>query len=178
MKKLWAPWREKYIKRGNKQKENDRFLFTRLYRDKKKDKSNFIFARSQHAFAVLNIFPYNNGHVLIVPNRNVKDLDELEEKEREDLFYLLGDVKACLQETLKPQGFNIGINIGNKLSHTAHRSIDKSTRNDSIESSQIRTYIQRKTMHRNPSTAADTNGANLSFFSRYSGFYPHSCFTG
>lgn len=112
MKKLWAPWREKYIKRGNKQKENDRFLFTRLYRDKKKDKSNFIFARSQHAFAVLNIFPYNNGHVLIVPNRNVKDLDELEEKEREDLFYLLGDVKACLQETLKPQGFNIGINIG------------------------------------------------------------------
>jgi len=109
MQKLWAPWRTKYITKVIK--KNNGNLFSKIAKSKN-DKKNFVFARSAHSFSVLNIYPYNNGHVLVVPYRRVNDLGKLKREEREDLMDLLELTKSLLDEVLKPQGYNIGINIG------------------------------------------------------------------
>jgi ATP adenylyltransferase len=61
---------------------------------------------------MLNIFPYNNGHVMVSPLRHVRDLEQLKEAEIIDLFRALGEAKSLLKKVLKPHGFNIGINLG------------------------------------------------------------------
>lgn len=109
MDKLWAPWRIKYVSKKVKQPKGE--TFSQIFKDKN-DKKNYVFIRFEHSFAVLNIFPYNNGHILIVPNRKVKDLEFLRREEREDLFDLVEEAKSLLEEVLKPEGFNIGINLG------------------------------------------------------------------
>lgn len=109
MDRLWAPWRVKYITEDIKKNKN--CVFCKIMKEKK-DNKNFIVIRSKHAFSVLNIYPYNNGHTLIVTNRHVSDLDKLKKEQRDDLFDLLGETKLLIKKVLKPSGFNIGINIG------------------------------------------------------------------
>ena len=109
MDKLWAPWRVKYITKIIGKTKG--CIFCRMIRQKK-DQANFIFVRSKHSFAVLNIYPYNNGHTLIVPNRHVKNLDRLTKAEREDLMDLLIYSQKILNQAITPAGYNIGINLG------------------------------------------------------------------
>ena len=109
MDKLWAPWRVKYVTKIIKEKRG--CVFCKVFKEKK-DKKNFIIIRTKHNFSVLNIYPYNNGHVLIVTNRHVNDLYKLKKEEREDLFDLLETTKSLLNKTIKPGGYNIGINLG------------------------------------------------------------------
>ena len=111
MDKLWAPWRHTYIKSGPRKVRGKGSIFSKMIKEKK-DKSNFIVIRREHAFMVLNIFPYNNGHVLVVPNRQVSDLSELSAEEKLCFYDLLEETKDLLQETLNPHGFNIGMNLG------------------------------------------------------------------
>ena len=110
MDKLWAPWRVKYItllRDGSKKT----CIFCRM-RKEKKDKENYILVRTKYSFSVLNIYPYNNGHLLIVPLRHVNDLVKLTTEEREDLMALLSSMKILVDKILKPGGYNIGINLG------------------------------------------------------------------
>ncbi len=71
-----------------------------------------IVKRTKHAFAILNLFPYNNGHVMVVPKKHVKDLSRLTNQELLDVMKLQNEMVELLQKRLKPHGFNIGINIG------------------------------------------------------------------
>ena len=109
MDKLWAPWRVPYITRILKKDKG--CVFCTMLRQKT-DAQNYVLIRSRHAYAVLNLYPYNNGHFLIVTNRHADDLDKLKKEEREDLFDLLEEIKALLNRVLKPHGYNIGINLG------------------------------------------------------------------
>ena len=109
MDKLWAPWRIKYVTKIGKKVRG--CVFCDILKAKK-DKGNFVITRTSYSFAVLNIYPYNNGHLLIVPNRHVPDLGGLRTEEREDLLDLLEDTKKLLDKTIKPDGYNIGINLG------------------------------------------------------------------
>jgi len=109
MDKLWAPWRNNYITKVVK--ETQGCVFCDIFKEKN-DKQNYIFIRFPQSFSVLNIYPYNNGHILIIPNRHVKDLSILKRHEREDLFDLLEETKSLVDEVLKPDGYNIGINLG------------------------------------------------------------------
>lgn len=109
MEKLWAPWRVKYITkviRGTKG-----CVFCAIFKERK-DKKNFIIVRTKHAYSVLNIYPYNNGHVLIVPNHHIDDLSKLKREERNDLMDLLEATKVLLDGIMDPDGYNIGINLG------------------------------------------------------------------
>ena len=108
MNRLWAPWRKKYVTHKVKVKG---CLFCNALRSKN-DKSNFVVSRSRHSFSMLNLYPYNNGHVMVVPVRHVDDLDKLNGAELLDLTQHLVRVKKLLKQTLKPEGFNIGINLG------------------------------------------------------------------
>ena len=110
MNRLWAPWREAYIRKlTTKQKF---CVFCRILADNK-DKKHLIFIRSAHAYEVLNLYPYSNGHCLIVPNRHVGDISKLAQVEYVELMDLLRETKDLLQKAIKPQGFNVGINLGN-----------------------------------------------------------------
>lgn len=108
MDKLWAPWRLKYINQIDKHKG---CVFCRILKEKKDDK-NFIFIRKELTFAVLNIYPYNNGHSLVLPYRHVRDLEALTRAEREELMDLMAEVKVVSDEVLDPSGYNIGFNLG------------------------------------------------------------------
>ena len=108
MDKLWAPWRIGYIKNINKEKG---CLFCRVLKSRK-DKKNLVFYRSKYCFAMLNLYPYNNGHILIVANSHVKSIELLKEGHLTDLIKTTAKVKLWLDKTLKPDGYNIGMNIG------------------------------------------------------------------
>ncbi len=107
MDKLWAPWRIKYIT----QKKKKGCIFCQIH-NKKQDNKNFVIFRAKYCLAVLNIFPYNNGHTLLVPNRHIKTLEALTDQELIDINKSLIRMKKILKKTLRPAGFNIGINIG------------------------------------------------------------------
>jgi len=109
MDKLWAPWRVKYI--TNVINKPRGCVFCKIFKQKK-DKTNFIISRTHHSFCVLNIYPYNNAHMLIVPNCHISDLNQMKRDEREDLIDLLESTKALLEKVMKPHGFNVGINFG------------------------------------------------------------------
>ncbi|MBF0484507.1 MAG: HIT domain-containing protein [Candidatus Omnitrophica bacterium] len=78
----------------------------------KTDAKNFIVTRSKHCFVVLNLYPYNNGHLLIMPKRHVSDLEKMTKIEKEEMYGLLESFKSILDEVLVPGGYNIGINLG------------------------------------------------------------------
>ena len=109
MDKLWAPWRVTYVTKILKKQRG--CIFCRMIKEKK-DAANFILLRTKLCYAVLNLYPYNNGHVLLLPNRHVDDLTRLTQEERSDLFDLLEKVKGALDRVVKAQGYNVGINLG------------------------------------------------------------------
>ena len=110
MDKLWAPWREKYITKiiANKYKG---CIFCRAVASKA-DVKNYVFLRGQLVYAILNIFPYTNGHCLIVPNRHVDDISKMNKEELVEMMDILLKTKALLKGAVSPHGFNIGFNIG------------------------------------------------------------------
>ena len=78
----------------------------------KKDRKNLILHQGEYVFVVMNKYPYNNGHLMIVPKRHYLDLEQLDNKELQELFNLLRASINVLKACLHPHGFNIGINIG------------------------------------------------------------------
>jgi ATP adenylyltransferase len=102
-KNLWAPWRVKYIQ-GLSQ-ESDCFLCD-YYSAPQKDKENLLLWRTEHAF------PYNNGHLLIAPVRHIASLDDASDDELMGLMGLVRDCQKALSLTIKPHGFNVGMNFG------------------------------------------------------------------
>jgi ATP adenylyltransferase len=108
MGNLWAPWRGKYIKNVGKTKSC--FLCRHL---KLKDgRKSLIPYRGKHSFIILNRFPYNNGHLLISPIRHIKNLEDLSGEEANEIFSLVRRVIPILKKVYNPQGFNIGLNLG------------------------------------------------------------------
>ncbi|MBN1526686.1 MAG: HIT domain-containing protein [Candidatus Omnitrophica bacterium] len=107
MDKIWAPWRSRYI--YLKKRKRCIFCGARNARDTGK---RYIVDRTRHSFSMLNMFPYNNAHVMVSPYRHVRSLEELDRAEMTDLFELVNATTARLTKEFKPHGFNIGVNIG------------------------------------------------------------------
>ncbi|MDE2027024.1 MAG: HIT domain-containing protein [Candidatus Omnitrophica bacterium] len=111
MQRLWAPWREAYITKLAGKDKPGACVFCRILAGKADTKS-LVFIRKPHAYAVLNLYPYSNGHCLIVANRHAGDINQLPAGEYAELMELLREAKDLLQGALKPHGFNVGINLG------------------------------------------------------------------
>lgn len=109
MNRLWAPWRKAYIRPDKKQKRG--CLFCQL-RDSSHDEKNLVLIRHPTCYAVLNRYPYNNGHVMIIPNRHLNSLSQMSDKERLDWLALTELVLHALEKTMNAQGSNIGMNLG------------------------------------------------------------------
>src|SRR5665647_3122940 len=106
MEQIWAPWRMVYIG-GDK---DDGCVFC----DKAasaEDEQNLVLLRGEKTFVIMNLYPYNNGHLLVVPKRHVGDMEDLTDEEMMELFQMTRKMVRVLGN-FKPQGFNVGINIG------------------------------------------------------------------
>lgn len=106
MRHLWAPWRDAYVTK----EPRGCFICTALRL--KRDREHWVLKRTKHSLCMLNLYPYNAGHLLIVPKRHVKDLENLSSDERLDLIDLLIDMQKVSRKALKAHGFNAGVNFG------------------------------------------------------------------
>lgn len=110
MKKIWAPWRAPYIRRSPQAKKGRKRC---IFCDSAVSvREGLVIFRTAHAVALLNKYPYNNGHVMVAPSRHVSDLSPLSAQELLDVWQAVEKVRSLLAKTLKPHGFNIGMNIG------------------------------------------------------------------
>ena len=107
MKNLYAPWRIEYIK----SEKNKGCIFCQLPKENKDDE-NLIVYRGEHAFAIMNNYPYNPGHVMVVPYRHVGNFEDLNKEEVEDIYRVSKLLIMAIKNVMNPQGFNIGMNIG------------------------------------------------------------------
>ncbi len=105
---LWAPWRLEYIQED--MKKPDCFLCDA--RETGVDRAKLVLVCEDEALAIMNRYPYNNGHLLIAPTRHVGDLSDLDLKEMLSLFDLTRQSVEWLRKAYSPHGFNIGINLG------------------------------------------------------------------
>ena len=108
MERLWAPWRSEYIYGGKRERG---CLFCRLYRSRD-DVANLVVARGRLGFVALNRFPYNNGHLMVAPVRHVATPERLTAAEARELWELAARSVRALKQALRPQGFNLGANLG------------------------------------------------------------------
>jgi len=108
-KNLWAPWRVEYIQGLS---ESSNCFICEIGANSQDDDKNLVLWRSSHCIAILNRFPYNNGHLLIAPLRHIPDLDQATDEELLELFKLVRESQKALSLTIKPHGFNIGMNFG------------------------------------------------------------------
>lgn len=109
MERLWAPWRLEYIKSTQDDEEDCIFCQKPKETD---DKENLIVYRSNLSFVIMNKFPYNNGHLMVVPYIHEADLTKFTDDVLLDMQHLLQLSLKALNDTMNPHGINIGVNLG------------------------------------------------------------------
>lgn len=107
--RLWAPWRMEYIKTPRNSDENCIFC---IGADSEKDRENLILYRGKNNFIIMNLYPYNNAHLMIVPYSHVSDTFSLDQETMHEMMMLSDRTMQLLKDFLNPQGFNFGANIG------------------------------------------------------------------
>lgn len=105
--RLWAPWRSAFVRNAKPR----RCIFCAAKRSRQ-DRAHHVIARGPRVFALLNRYPYNNGHLMIAPYRHVGDVSSLEAAEWRDVLRMLRRLMARLSRRLHPAGFNVGLNLG------------------------------------------------------------------
>jgi ATP adenylyltransferase len=110
MDSLHAPWRIKYIL-APKAPVTEVSIFAQIAQSSD-DEANYVIARERYCFAVLNSYPYTGGHTLVLPYRQIPDLHGLTDQELAELMQLTRRCQTALTKVMRPDGFNIGINLG------------------------------------------------------------------
>jgi len=105
---LWAPWRMELIE---KKPSATGCIFCDLPKAGD-DRGNLILGRSRHTFSILNRFPYNNGHLMVVPSRHIADLTAMPADEHAELAEMLRVAVRLLGKAYGAQGYNVGMNLG------------------------------------------------------------------
>lgn len=109
-KPLWAPWRMEFIRAA----KPDRCIFCDFPAEvgEEADRRNLIVHRTPHAFAILNRYPYNSGHLMVVPRVHQSDLEALAPEVLRDLTEELARAVAAVKQAYRPEGLNVGMNLG------------------------------------------------------------------
>ena len=113
METLWAPWRSEYINKNNDNEKPVRSscVFCDALQTTDDQECHIIY-RGQVSFVILNKFPYNNGHMLVMPNRHISRPDMMTDEERIEIMNLIVKAQTVLYKVYNPHGVNIGANIG------------------------------------------------------------------
>lgn len=112
MEKLWSPWRSKYIESFKSDEDKSKCIFCQMLDLDINDLDNLVVDKGEFTITVLNLYPYNNGHLMIIPKRHTNDFSGLSKDELTESFEKLQKAEKALAKVLNPHGFNIGANIG------------------------------------------------------------------
>jgi len=105
---LWSPWRYRYVSSAA---PDDRCLFCRIA-EEAKDRENYVLLRAEHNFVLLNLFPYTTGHLMIAPYAHVATLEGADPEALAEMMSLARRMEAALRSIYRPEGLNLGLNIG------------------------------------------------------------------
>ncbi len=109
---MWAPWRMVYVtKEHDEGYDGPKCVFCRLPQ-RGDDETALILARGDHSFVIMNLYPYNNGHLMVVPYEHTDNLTTLAAPALAEMMALMQRAQGILTEVMRPQGFNMGINQG------------------------------------------------------------------
>jgi diadenosine tetraphosphate (Ap4A) HIT family hydrolase len=113
MDRMWAGWRSSYVAAaGNGALAGDGSVFRRILDSGLPDEETHVVWRGENVFAILNAFPYTNGHLLIMPYREVGELEHLRADEAAELWAAVHDAVIAVKEVYSPHGINVGLNLG------------------------------------------------------------------
>lgn len=112
MDKLWSPWRSNYIQSFKSKKDDEECVFCTSPKLDINDDKSLVVCKSKYCFVMLNLYPYNSGHLMVIPYRHLSDIENLTQEEFTDITNLIKHSKRVLTHVMKPQGFNIGANLG------------------------------------------------------------------
>jgi len=113
MQQLWAPWRMIYLDKASDVTNGNACIFcTKPAQDPAHDAEQLILYRGQHAFIMMNLYPYNTGHLLIAPYQHTGTLVDLPLQTTAEIMYLMQQCERACRSALNPEGFNVGVNIG------------------------------------------------------------------
>ncbi|AKE89907.1 MULTISPECIES: HIT domain-containing protein [Rhodococcus] len=110
LQRLWSPHRMSYIAEAPRSKEAPYEPFTDI--PKMRDEEGLVVARGEHVYAVLNLYPYNPGHLMVVPYRRVANLEDLTPEESTELMAFAQRAIRVIKSVSRPHGFNVGLNLG------------------------------------------------------------------
>ena len=110
--RIWNGWRAQYVQRDSHAQKTDVSVFTEILQSGLSDEECFIVHRGKECFVIMNAFPYSTGHILVLPYREVSDVEALTPSEHAELFALVTKGIQVLKSEFKPQGINVGINLG------------------------------------------------------------------
>lgn len=113
MDRMWSPWRSQHLEQIGERNEAaaEGSVFARLAAEQR-DEENLILWRGEWVFVIMNLYPYNNGHLLVVPYREVAQYEDLTREEQIDLAVTIERCIRWLRHALRPAGFNVGMNLG------------------------------------------------------------------
>lgn len=113
VERLWSPWRNAYITAtGANLSQADACIFCEAVKNPADDEKNFVLYRGLHNFVILNLYPYVSGHLMIAPNAHLGELDTAPKETTDELMDLAKRCQTALREIYRPQGFNLGMNLG------------------------------------------------------------------
>ncbi len=107
MRRLWAPWRMEYIL---SEKGSECIFCKKIKEDR--DEDNYILYRGTNSFVMMNVYPYNNGHLMVMPYLHLSTLEELGTDVMFDMMNITQKAISILRDVLNPDGFNVGMNFG------------------------------------------------------------------
>ena len=112
MKNLWSPWRSEYIESFKNENDKSECIFCSNAKLDENDSANLLVKKSELTFSMLNLYPYNNGHLMVIPYKHTGEITDLTEDESLEIMNEIKSLKEALTEIYQPHGFNIGVNIG------------------------------------------------------------------
>ena len=110
--RLWAPHRLDYLRGENRPLAGNEITCPFCEIPQLSDEEGLVVHRGTHAYVVMNLYPYNPGHLLICAYRHVADLTELTDEERAEIFTITSHAMATIRKVSQPEGFNLGMNQG------------------------------------------------------------------
>lgn len=112
MERLFSPWRSKYIDsfKENAKKTDGKSIFADI--PPEEDEARMVVYRGQTSFVIMNLYPYNAGHLMIIPYKQTPNFSDLESETRLEIMNLIDLSMKALMHTLSPHGFNVGLNLG------------------------------------------------------------------
>lgn len=112
LEKLWSPWRSNYIDSFKNASDDDECVFCSAQKEDIENDNSLVLYKAKYCFIMMNLYPYNNGHLMIIPYHHIAEYTDLRDEELGEIMELNKQSIHALKDVMSPHGFNFGANIG------------------------------------------------------------------